>query len=193
MRSDINARRSTAPVFVQDIEQNPSANYGDIKIISLTYKSVCGTTVRGVSARGRSRRSCQPHHRLGAPSPAGSRTCAMAVGQDAGAARPAEEIPHDHLYKVTGLSSTNLQKLAQGTYGTRLITQSRGHQVDRWYVLRVCRCGEGDSRATTRRASLHTDLNFVAAIADLSFSHNIFLSKSFFSHLSKKKYILICR
>ncbi|XP_028039495.1 synaptic vesicle glycoprotein 2A-like isoform X2 [Bombyx mandarina] len=113
LRSDINARRSTAPVFVQDIEQNPSANYGDIKIISLTYKSVCGTTVRGVSARGRSRRSCQPHHRLGAPSPAGSRTCAMAVGQDAGAARPAEEIPHDHLYKVTGLSSTNLQKLAQ--------------------------------------------------------------------------------
>lgn len=25
-----------------------------------------------------------------------------------------EEIPHDHLFKVTGLSSGNLEKLAQG-------------------------------------------------------------------------------
>lgn len=25
-----------------------------------------------------------------------------------------EEIPHDHLFKVTGLSSNNLEKLAQG-------------------------------------------------------------------------------
>lgn len=27
-----------------------------------------------------------------------------------------EEIPHDHLFKVTGLSSTNLEKLAQGMF-----------------------------------------------------------------------------
>lgn len=33
---------------------------------------------------------------------------------DVEAQRPREEIPHDHLYKVTGLSSTNLEKLAQG-------------------------------------------------------------------------------
>lgn len=30
--------------------------------------------------------------------------------------RPAEEIPHDHLFKVTGLSATNLEKLAQGNF-----------------------------------------------------------------------------
>ncbi|XP_045767120.1 synaptic vesicle glycoprotein 2B-like [Maniola jurtina] len=32
---------------------------------------------------------------------------------DVEAQKPSEEIPHDHLYKVTGLSSTNLEKLAQ--------------------------------------------------------------------------------
>lgn len=33
---------------------------------------------------------------------------------EAGMTRAGEEIPHDHLFKVTGLSSTNLEKLAQG-------------------------------------------------------------------------------
>lgn len=39
----------------------------------------------------------------------------MAIGNDLEAAGVKEEIPHDHLFKVTGLSSTNLEKLAQGT------------------------------------------------------------------------------
>lgn len=33
---------------------------------------------------------------------------------DAEAASRKEEISHNHLYKVTGLSSSNLEKLAQG-------------------------------------------------------------------------------
>lgn len=39
----------------------------------------------------------------------------MTIGNDVEAAGVKEEIPHDHLFKVTGLSSTNLEKLAQGT------------------------------------------------------------------------------
>lgn len=35
---------------------------------------------------------------------------------DAEATVTREEIPHDHLFKVTGLSSTNLEKMAQGTF-----------------------------------------------------------------------------
>lgn len=35
---------------------------------------------------------------------------------DAEAPAAKEEIPHDHLFKVTGLSSTNLEKLAQGKF-----------------------------------------------------------------------------
>ncbi|XP_037296767.1 synaptic vesicle glycoprotein 2C isoform X2 [Manduca sexta] len=35
--------------------------------------------------------------------------------QDSEAPRVQEEIPHDHLYKVTGLSSSNLEKLAQAS------------------------------------------------------------------------------
>lgn len=38
----------------------------------------------------------------------------MVQGNDLEATMPKEEIPHDHLFKVTGLSSTNLEKLAQG-------------------------------------------------------------------------------
>ncbi|XP_073952770.1 synaptic vesicle glycoprotein 2C-like isoform X2 [Choristoneura fumiferana] len=37
----------------------------------------------------------------------------MAIGNDVEASEVKEEIPHDHLFKVTGLSSTNLEKLAQ--------------------------------------------------------------------------------
>lgn len=33
---------------------------------------------------------------------------------EAPAPAPKEEIPHDHLFKVTGLSSNNLEKMAQG-------------------------------------------------------------------------------
>ena len=38
----------------------------------------------------------------------------MVTKTDVEAASPKDEIPHDHLFKVTGLSSTNLDKLAQG-------------------------------------------------------------------------------
>ncbi|CAK1543749.1 unnamed protein product [Leptosia nina] len=37
----------------------------------------------------------------------------MVTKTDVEAGGPKEEIPHDHLFKVTGLSSTNLEKLAQ--------------------------------------------------------------------------------
>lgn len=38
----------------------------------------------------------------------------MVTRTDAEAPSAKEEIPHDHLFKVTGLSSSNLDKLAQG-------------------------------------------------------------------------------
>lgn len=40
----------------------------------------------------------------------------VTTGNDAETGATREEIPHDHLFKVTGLSSTNLEKLAQGKY-----------------------------------------------------------------------------
>ncbi|CAG9787501.1 unnamed protein product [Diatraea saccharalis] len=39
----------------------------------------------------------------------------VVTGNDAEVPATKEEIPHDHLFKVTGLSSTNLEKLAQET------------------------------------------------------------------------------
>lgn len=40
----------------------------------------------------------------------------MVTRTDAEAPAAKEEIPHDHLFKVTGLSSSNLEKLAQGRW-----------------------------------------------------------------------------
>lgn len=37
-------------------------------------------------------------------------------GNDAEAATVKEDIPHDHLFMVTGLSSNNLEKLAEGMW-----------------------------------------------------------------------------
>lgn len=45
-------------------------------------------------------------------------------GNDAEAATVKEKIPHDHLFIVTGLSSSNLEKLAQGTWYFRCTIQS---------------------------------------------------------------------
>lgn len=38
----------------------------------------------------------------------------MVAKTDVEAAAPKDEISHDHLFKVTGLSATNLEKMAQG-------------------------------------------------------------------------------